>query len=100
MTRLLILALLIYLLWRGLSGLARSLGLDAGTRRRVRPGGPYGGQTYSRPHGDRGERQIGEELVRCARCGAHFPASRGVSTAEGWCCSTDCRPREAGGGPS
>jgi uncharacterized protein len=86
MLRLLALALVAYLVFRGLESLLRQV--------RVIPPG------QARPNGPaaapRKAPESVETLVRCAGCGVHVPRSRAVTAADGETyCSEDCRRRAA-----
>jgi len=87
LTRLLALLLLAYLLWRGLDRLARWTGWGASARGTA--GSPRGRPAPSAP----ASRQDGHggQLVRCSRCGVHFPLARALPDGEGLFCSAECR---------
>jgi hypothetical protein len=88
MTRLLLLMLIAYLVWRGIESLLSQVRLSGGaTARPIRPGP----QTPP-PAGP----QVVEPLVRCAGCGTHVLRSRTLTAAGGvFFCSEECRRRAA-----
>ncbi|MEM7480351.1 MAG: PP0621 family protein [Acidobacteriota bacterium] len=74
--RFLFLALLLYLVWRGL----RSLALDTSQRHRMpRDGASPGPFT-----------EVSDQLVACNRCGVRIPAGRMVRQGGRVYCSQDC----------
>ena len=86
MTRLLLLVLIAYLVWRGIESLLNQVRLAGGAASRpIRPSTPP-------PAGP----QVVEPLVRCAGCGTHVLCSRTLTAAGGGIfCSDECRRRAA-----
>ena len=86
MTRLLLLVLIAYLVWRGIESLLNQVRLAGGAASRpIRPSTPP-------PPGP----QVVEPLVRCAGCGTHVLRSRTLTAAGGaFFCSDECRRRAA-----
>jgi hypothetical protein len=91
MTRLLLLMLIAYLVWRGIESLLSQVRLSGGaTARPIRPAPPI--QPTPPPAGP----QVVEPLVRCAGCGTHVLRSRTLTAAGGvFFCSEECRRRAA-----
>ena len=88
MTRFLVIALLLVILWLSVQNFVQRLRSSLGsgdTRRSVPPA--------SRPPAVRVE-----EMVRCVTCGTHVPSSRALKSAGGGAdvfCSEDCRRHTA-----
>jgi len=84
MTRLLLLAVIAYLVWLGIESLLdrlRALGAGPRPPRASQPGGADA---------------VTLSLVRCAGCGTHLPRSRALSGGGGEpFCSEECRRRAA-----
>lgn len=86
MTRLLLLVLIAYLVWRGIASLLDQVRIAGGAARPIHPPAPPAPKP---PEGV-------ETLVRCAGCGTHIPRSRTLTAAGGTCfCSEECRRRAA-----
>lgn len=79
MTRLLVLALLLYILWMAVGNFMRKLkaAVSSGALRPEEPA--------ARPAA------IEETLVPCVVCGTYVPASRALTGGEGVFCSEACR---------
>ncbi len=82
MTRLLVLALLLYVLWMALGNFMRKLkaAVSSGA---LRPEGPA-----ARPAATSA---LTETLLPCVVCGTYVPASRALTGGEGVFCSEACR---------
>ncbi len=94
MRRLLVFVLVLYLVWRVLNIVGRSL------ERRSREMAERGFGGRGRRDGTEGASRPEERLVACSRCGTLVPASRALTSGGGPFCSESCREESGrGGGP-